>query len=327
MDACDLPGRREGAREGELLVKRLLIDTDTGSDDAVALLMAFRSLLCSVEAITTVAGNVGVAQATRNALYTMELCGADVPVHMGLAKPLLRPHVDAMWVHGEDGMGNMHFPPPRAQPHSEHAVDALIRLIRANPGELTLVTLGPLSNVATALLRDPGIAQLVKETVVMGGAANVIGNVTPSAEYNIWEDPEAARVVFQSGMNLLMCGIELCRGDAVLDAEDQRRIRALGTRYADFVLDINRVLLQAVSKVGITGIDCPDPITLAIAINRSLLLEQGHFYVDVETTGDLTRGETVVDRFGLLDRPANCHVGLRSDGPAFKRMLASLLVG
>src|SRR5579872_1162726 len=102
-------------------MKRLLIDTDTASDDAVALLIAFRSPLARVEAITTVAGNVGLEQATRNALYTMEFCGADVPVYMGLAKPLLRPHVDAKWVHGEDGMGNMHFPAPRAQPQSEHA--------------------------------------------------------------------------------------------------------------------------------------------------------------------------------------------------------------
>ena len=308
-------------------MERLVIDTDTGSDDAVALLMAFRSPLATVEAITTVAGNVGLEQATANALYTMELCGADAPVYKGLAKPLLRPHVDAKGFHGEDGLGNTYFPPARASARKEHAVDALIQLIRANPGELTLVALGPLSNVATALLRDPGIAPLVKETVVMGGAANVIGNTTPSAEYNIWEDPEAARIVFHSGMNVLMCGIELCRGDAVLNAEDQRRIRAIGTRYSDFVLDINQVLLKAVAQLGIDGIDMPDPITLAIAINRALLLEQGHFYVDVETISELTRGETVVDRFGILKQPPNLNVGLRSDGPGFKRMLEELLVG
>jgi purine nucleosidase len=306
-------------------VERVLIDTDCGSDDAVALLIAFRSPLAQVEAITTVAGNVGVDQATRNTLYTMEFCDADVPVYKGLAKPLLRAHQDARGFHGEDGMGNMHFPPPRAQPREEHAVDALIRLIRANPHQLTLVTLGPLSNIATLLLRDPGIATLVKETVIMGGAANVIGNTTPSAEYNIWEDPEAARIVFHSGMRLLMIGIELCRGEAVLDAADQQRIRAVGTQYANFVLDINQVLLRAVARVGIDGIDRPDPITMAIALDRSLLLEQGHYYVDAETTSELTRGETVVDRFGLLGHPPNCHVGLRSDGPGFKRMLESLL--
>lgn len=307
-------------------MQRLIIDTDTGSDDAIALLIAFRSSDVKVEAITTVAGNVGVDQATRNALLTMEFCGASVPVYKGLAKPILRTHADATSIHGDDGMGNMNFPAPKTQPESEHAVDALIRLIRANPGQLTLVTLGPLSNIATALLRDPGIATLVKETVVMGGAANVIGNVNPSGEYNIWEDPEAARIVFHLGMPLLMCGIELCRGDAVLNAEDQARIRAMGTRYGEFLLNINRVLIKAVAQYGIDGIDMPDPITMAIAIHRELLLEQGRFYVDIETISELTRGETVVDRFNTFNRPPNVHVGLRSDGPAFKRMLEALLV-
>ncbi|MGH2386640.1 MAG: nucleoside hydrolase [Chloroflexota bacterium] len=307
-------------------MQRLLIDTDCGSDDAVALLIAFRSPDVRVEAITTVAGNVGMEQATRNTLYTMELCGADVPVYKGLAKPLLAPHADAKWVHGDDGMGNQNFPPPKAMARDEHAVDALIRLIRANPGELTLVTLGPLSNIAVALMRDPEIAGLVKETVVMGGAANVVANVTPSAEYNIWEDPEAARIVFQSGMPLLMVGIELCRGDAVFNPEDQRRLRAMKSRYADFVLDINQFLISAVAQYGIDGIDMPDPITMAIAINRALLLESAPCFVDIETTGELTRGETVVDRFGVWGKPANCTVGLRSDGPAFKQFLEALLV-
>jgi purine nucleosidase len=306
-------------------MQRLLIDTDTGSDDAIALVMAFRSAGVTVEAITTVAGNVGLEQATRNAIYTMELCRASVPVYKGLAKPILRQHRDAKEIHGDDGMGNMNFPAPIAQPASEHAVDALIRLIRASPGELTLVTLGPLSNIATALLRDPGIATLVKETVVMGGAANTIGNVNPSAEYNIYADPEAARIVFHSGMPLLMCGIELCRGEAVLDAADQARIRALNSRYGEFLLNINRVLIKAVAKYGIDGIDMPDPITMAIAINRDLLLEQGFFYVDVETISELTRGETVVDRFDTLNMAPNVHVGLKSDGPGFKRMLEALL--
>ena len=307
-------------------MQRLLIDTDCGSDDAVALLIAFRSPNVKVEAITTVAGNVGMEQATRNTLYTMEFCGANVPVYKGLAKPILALHADAKAIHGDDGMGNQNFPAPKAEARDEHAEDALIRLIRANPGELTLVTLGPLSNIAVALMRDPEIAGLVKETVVMGGAANVIANVTPSAEYNIWEDPEAARIVFQSGMPLVMIGIELCRGDAVFGPQDQRRLRAMKSRYADFVLDINQVLIGAVAKYGIDGIDMPDPITMAIAINRSLLLESADCFVDVETAGELTRGETVVDRFGVWGRPANCTVGLRSDGVAFKQFLEALLV-
>ena len=308
-------------------MQRLLIDTDTGSDDAVALLMALRHPDVRVEAITTVAGNVDLDQATRNALTTLELCEADVPVYRGLAGPLFGRHRDARDVHGDDGMGNMQFPLPRGTARSGHAIDALIRLIRANPGELTLVTLGPLSTIAAALLRDPDIAQLLKEVVVMGGAWSAVGNVdgAPSAEYNIWEDPEAARVVFGSGMPLLMVGIELCRGEATLSLEDRRRIRALGTRYGDFVLDINGVV-AAVTRYGVEGIDLPDPVALAIAIDRSLLLEQQHCYVDIETRGELTRGQTVVDRFGLLGRPANCHIGMRSDGAGFKHLLERLLL-
>ncbi len=302
--------------------KRLLIDTDTASDDAVALVMALRLPEAHVELITTVAGNVNLPRATRNALYTVELCGADVPVVEGFAKPLLRSHVDATEIHGADGMGNMRHPPPKRQPTPGRAPDALIACARAAPGELTLVTLGPLTNIAIAILREPRFATLVREAFVMGGAANTVGNQTPSAEYNIWCDPEAARVVFRSGMRLTMVPFECCLGDALLTDADTDALAAVGTPYARFCTDINRFLVDATAPIiPVRGLNLPDPLTLAAALDPAIITERGDFFVDIETESSLTRGETVVDRYGVLKKPPNVTVALAADGPRFKAML------
>jgi purine nucleosidase len=205
-----------------------LIDTDTASDDAVALIMALRSPDVRVLAITTVAGNVAVEQSTRNALYTAELCGADIPVFKGAEKPLNRAHQSAHWFHGRDGLGDHGYPAPQKAPEKQHAADAVISTIEANPG-LILVTLGPLTNVALALQRNPAIAAKVGRCVVMGGAPCCEGNVTPAAEYNIWCDPEAARIVLRSGLPIKLVGWHLCRGDAVLKPEDIRHVLSFGT--------------------------------------------------------------------------------------------------
>src|SRR5580700_3986594 len=176
--------------------REFLIDTDTASDDAIALIMALRAPDVQVAAITVVAGNVPVDQATRNALYTVELCDANVPVYSGAEKPLLRAYENATWFHGRDGLGDHNYPAPRQRAEKQHAVDAIIE---ANPG-LVLVTLGPLTNIALAVSKKPGIAARVSRCVVMGGAPCCEGNVTPAAEYNIWCDPEAARIVVRSGL-------------------------------------------------------------------------------------------------------------------------------
>ena len=304
------------------IAKRLVIDTDTASDDAVALVMAFRLPEARVEAVTTVAGNVALPLATRNALITAELCDADVPVYMGCHKPLVRPLEDATAIHGADGLGNTGYPDPQRTPEKQHAVDALIERFLAEPGALTLVTLGPLTNIALAVLREPRFAAAVKECYVMGGAANVIGNVTPSAEYNIWCDPEAARIVVHSGMPLTMVPFELCLGDAMLNEAEADALEAVGTPYARFCVAINRFLVDSTAPLIETpGMNLPDPITVAIALDNAIVTRSGFFYVDVETTSELTRGETVVDRFATLGKPPNVTVGLASDGAAFKRML------
>ena len=281
-------------------VKRtFLIDTDTASDDAVALIMALRNPQVDVAAITTVAGNVNVRQATRNALYTAELCGSRVPVFPGAEKPLTRAHASADWFHGRDGLGDHGYPPPRRAPETQSATDAIIATIAAHPG-LVLVTLGPLTNIALALQRNPGIAANVSRCVVMGGAPCCEGNVTPAAEYNIWCDPEAARIVMHSGLPIELVGWHLCRGEALLRPADIEHVLAIGTPVAKFSIECNSAGQQAIFvQTGEHGISLPDPVAMAVALDPSIVTSQSEHFVDVETHSELTRGMTVVDRLNV----------------------------
>lgn len=279
----------------------MIIDTDTASDDAVAILMAHRYPEIEVLAVTIVSGNMTVQDGSRNARCAIELCGAQTPVYVGCARPLLREPVHAYWYHGPDGMGGMNYPEPKLVESNGHAIDALIELIRANANDVLLVTLGPLTNIAAALIRAPEIATLVSRCVVMGGAANVVGNVTPSAEYNIWCDPEAARIVFRSGMNLEMVGWEVGRGDAALTDREIQDVYALNTPYAKFAMDCNvHALHLAKNWQGDPGMTLHDPTAMAIALDPTLSKRSGKYRVDVETRGELTRGMTVVDERGIV---------------------------
>jgi purine nucleosidase len=285
--------------------RTFLIDTDTASDDAVALIMALRAPDVRVAAITTVAGNVPVAQATRNALYVAELCGADVPVFAGAEKPLWREYMHAEWFHGRDGLGDHGYPAPQCAAEKTHAVEAMIDCIHRNPG-LTLVTLGPLTNVAMAVARDPSLAARVGRCVVMGGNPCCEGNVTPAAEYNIWVDPEAARMVLRSGMPVELVGWQLCRGEAALNSADIGRVLALGTPLARFAIECNSTAMEAYRiQTGATGISLPDPIAMALALDPGLALLASDHFVDVEVSGELTRGMTVIDRLGVVTDERN----------------------
>ena len=283
----------------------LLIDTDTASDDAVALIMALRSPAIRVLAITTVAGNVAVQQSTRNALYTAELCGADVPVFMGAEKPLHREHQSAHWFHGRDGLGDHGYPAPRRSAEKLHASDAIIATIEANPG-LVLVTLGPLTNIARALQRNPSIAAKVGRCVVMGGAPCCEGNVTPAAEYNIWCDPEAARIVLRSGLPVELVGWHLCRGAAALNVNDIERVLSFDTMLARFAIECNSRAQEAYfEQTGEHGISLPDPVAMSIALDPTIVTQQSENYVDVETSSELTLGTTVVDRLNVAGNERN----------------------
>lgn len=290
-------------------VKRsFLIDTDTASDDAVALIMALRHPQVEVLAITTVAGNVPVEQASQNALYTAELCGSAVPVYSGAGKPLKRAHYGADWFHGRDGLGDHGYPPPRRSPETVGAVDAIIETIEAHAG-LVLVTLGPLTNVALALQRRPGIAGKVSRCVIMGGAPCCEGNVTPAAEYNIWCDPEAARIVARSGLPLELVGWHLCRGEAVLNLADIEQVLRFENPVARFAIECNSRAQEAyLIQTGQHGIALPDPVAMAVALDPSIVTGQSEHFLDVETESELTRGLTVVDRLNVAGDERNREV-------------------
>jgi purine nucleosidase len=301
--------------------------------------MALRSQTARVVAITTVAGNVPVQQATRNALYTAELCGAAVPVYQGAQKPLARPLSIADWFHGRDGLGDHDYPQAHRRAETQHAVEAIISTVRGNPGIL-IVTLGPLTNIALALSQAPDIAGNVGRCVIMGGAPCCEGNVTPAAEYNMWVDPDAARMVFRSGLPIEMVGWQLCRGEAVLSPSDIEHIGTLGTELAKFAVECNSTARQAYCKqTGEDGISLPDPVAMSIALDPLIGCESSSHYVDIETASELTRGMTVVDRLGvaadernravwegLLDRGPNAKVYWAIDAARWKQALYSALL-
>ena len=287
------------------MARSFLIDTDTASDDAVAIIMALRAPDVRVVAITTVAGNVPVEQSTRNALFTVELCGARVPVYMGADKPLLRPYQNATWFHGRDGLGEHNYPAPRQVAEKLHAADAIIAAAHDNPG-LTLVTLAPLTNVALALAKRPDIAAKIGRCVVMGGAPCCEGNVTPAAEYNIWVDPEAARVVFRSGLPIELIGWQLSRGEAVVNQSEIARLQACDSEVARFACECNSHARRAYKiQTGEDGISLPDPVAMCVALDPSVGTEWSTHYVEIETHSDLTRGMTVVDRLNVAEDERN----------------------
>lgn len=320
------------------MARHFLIDTDTASDDAVAVIMALQAPAVHVAAITVVAGNVGVDQACRNALYTAELCGSSVPVFRGAEGALTRPHEDASWFHGRDGMGDHNYPIPRKSLEKGFAPDAIIETAEEYPG-LVLVTLGPLTNIALALKRQPDLARLIGRCVVMGGAPCCEGNVTPAAEFNIWCDPEAALIVFHSALPVELVGWHLCRGDAALNLQDIDEVKAIGTPLAHFAIECNSTAQEAfLLQTGEIGICLPDPVAMAIALEPAVGTAWSRHYVAIETTSPLTRGMTVVDRLNvaadqrnrltwkdLVRNPPNANVCWTLDVPRWKTALFTAL--
>jgi len=285
-------------------VRPFLIDTDTASDDAVALLMALRHPGVSVEAITVVAGNVPVQMGAQNALYTRDLVGADVPVYVGAASPRRGTQEFGHSVHGADGMGEIGLDLNGREPAPGDAAEAIVAAIRAHPDELTLVTLGPLTNIARAFELAPDVAGKLRALVLMGGTSDAVGNVTAVAEFNIWADPESAALVFASGAPITMVGWDISRKYAVFPPGDSAALRALGP-LGEFAVDIQRTLVEfALQQTRLAGFDLPDPIAMAVALDPSVATDVRRVHVRVETAGELTSGQTVIDhdaRFGAAN--------------------------
>ncbi len=274
------------------MTRRFLIDTDTASDDAVALLLALTNPGIDVIGITVVAGNVGLDRAIVNARITVERAGKpDVPVFAGRAQPLCRPLETAQFVHGDDGMGDVGLPMPhRASPNPGDAVDVLLRAPHDH-GALTLVTLGPLTNVAAALQQDPELLTRYERVVMMAGAPDGYGNVNATGEFNVWADPEAAQIVMHAPGNKVMVGWNISRLFAVMTPADQAVIGTLGP-LGEFTQQINVCVDEYARSNGLAGYDLPDPIAMAIAIDPTIATRAHWQRVDVALHGEHDRGCT-----------------------------------
>jgi len=308
-------------------LRTFVVDTDTASDDAVALAMALRHPDVRVAAITVVAGNVPLGQAVQNALYTREVAGGDAPVFAGRERPAGAPLHTAQHVHGQDGMGDIGLPLAGREPDAGDAVEMLVELIRAQPGEVELVTLGPLTNVAEAFRQAPDLPPALRRMVIMGGTADAVGNVAPVAEFNVWADPEAARTVFRSGAPIEMVGWDISRTYAVFTPEQSAWLAGLGP-VGRFSASIQgKVDEFARTHTQLDGYDLPDPIAMAIALDPEVATLRRRLHVDVEVTGELTRGQTVVDHLGVGGGAANAEVVLEASRGRFEDVLALTLAG
>lgn len=272
---------------------RCILDTDPGIDDALALFLALASPEVSLEAITTVSGNVPVELTTRNALALLELTGrTDIPVARGCNYPLIRPPVTAAHVHADNGLGNVTLPTPHIEPVPQHAIDLIIETVLNAPGEITLVPIGPLTNIALAVRREPRLAKLVREVVIMGGAVRVPGNTTPSAEFNIYVDPEAAEIVLQAGWPLRLVSLDATMQVGVASAEFDT-LAQQDTRVTRFIQEMMRYYFEVFSPLyGTPYFHMHDPLCMAAAFQPDLITwESAH--VAVELAGTHTLGATV----------------------------------
>jgi inosine-uridine nucleoside N-ribohydrolase len=281
--------------------KKVIIDTDPGTDDAIAIMLALTSSELDVRALTVVPGNVEAKQGLENALKLTSLANrCDIAVAGGAQHPLFQKLITAQFWHGANGFANVELPPTKCKTDPRFGPDLIIQMIHDNPHQITLLPIGPLTNIALALLKDPSIVPLVKEVIIMGGSISG-GNVDAAAEANIYNDPEAAQIVFQAGWPLTMVGLDV--GDKTLYGRAQ--LDELSKTHGplnDFAVQVLTFLLGLEAKYG-SGGGTPmyDPLAIGEAIDSSILTKTA-MHVDVETRGDYTRGETVANRRGGNER-------------------------
>ncbi len=294
----------------------VIIDCDPGHDDALAITLALARPELDVLGITTIGGNSTLANTTRNALRVLALLGrTDVPVAAGPDQPLVRPLETAPQVHGVSGLDGADLPEPASEPRPEGALEFLRSTLAAAPAPVMLIPVGPLTNIGLLLRTYPAIAGKIAGISLMGGAMGA-GNWTPAAEFNIWVDPEAARIVFRSGLPITMHGLDVTH-KALMGLPEAERLDAVGTRVGHVFADLLRFFTRFhVEKYGTDQTPIHDAVAVAHVALPGLVTTR-RYHVDVETTGDITRGRTVVDDRGQPGAPPNVDVALDIDRAAF----------
>ncbi|NOX41694.1 MAG: nucleoside hydrolase [Alphaproteobacteria bacterium] len=306
--------------------RKIIIDTDPGQDDAVAILLALASPELEVLGVTAVAGNVPLALTELNARKICELAGRpDMLVFAGCAEPLSRKLVTAEHVHGRTGLDGPVLPAPTMPLQSQHGVDFIIETVRKQPsGTVTLCTLGPLTNIATALQRAPDIADKIQEIILMGGAYFEVGNITPTAEFNIYVDPEAADIVMKSGIPVVMMPLDVTHKALTTRARIDA-FRKLGTPVGTAVANLTDFFERFdMEKYGSDGAPLHDPCVIAYLVKPELFKGR-NINVEIEITSDLTLGMTVADWWGVTDRSANALFVGDLDADGFYALLAERL--
>ena len=278
--------------------KKVIIDTDPGIDDALAILLALNSPELDVQALTVVPGNVPLRQGTENALKLVTLTDrCDVPVAAGAERPLVQKLTTAEFWHGQNGLANVELPAPKCKLDARFAPDLIIELVHRQPGQITLVPVGPLTNIALAVRKDPSIVPLVKEVILMGGSISG-GNVTAAAEANIHGDPEAAKIVFGAGWRVAMVGLDV--GNKAL-VQRSHLTQLTGGPQSDLAVALLKYIIDRSEEFGFQGTAVYDALAVGVTIDRTMVSTQ-KMLVEVETRGELTRGETVAYRYNLVDR-------------------------
>jgi len=306
--------------------RKIIIDTDPGQDDAVAILLALASPELEVLGITCVAGNVPLALTAKNARVVCELAGrADIRVFAGCDRPLVRPLVTAEYVHGKTGLDGIALPEPTMALQPGHAVDFLIETLRREPaGTVTLCPLGPLTNIATALQKAPDIAPRIAEIVLMGGAYFEVGNTTPAAEFNIHVDPQAAEIVFHSGVPLVVLPLDATH-QVLTNRARIEAFRGLGTPVGHAVASWTDFFERFdMEKYGSEGAPLHDPCVIAYLLEPGLF-EGRHINVEIETVSELTMGMTVADWWRVTDREPNAYFVGRANAEGFYALLTERL--
>lgn len=316
-------------------MRKIIIDTDTGSDDAVALIMALKSNEVKVEAITTVCGNVPLELATKNALMTIEIAnGQKPPLYVGVGKPLFRNLVTAVNVHGEDGMGDCNLINPSIKAENKHAVDAILEIVENNPNEVEIVTIGPATNIAFAILKAPETMKKVKHIYSMGTSGFGPGNTTPVAEFNVYVDAEAYSIMLKSEIPITIIGFDVCLGDAALNKSDMDLLLTSGKKEAEFSVKCNRTLLEYnLQRSGKHIVDLPDAVAMGVVLWNDIVLEKKLCYCYTCTVEEAAYGQVIIndgsklaisDGFG--SHTPNAVVCKTIDSKLYKERLLNLLI-